>query len=284
MFVKGLFLGIATLDIAYLVDRVPDPNQKMTARELFVGAGGPATNAAVAFARLGGEAMLATSIGDHALAGAIVADLANLGVRCIDLSHGQKIRPTISSVMITESTGDRAVVSIDDAGIEGNLDELDLSVVDAADIVLLDGRHMEHAIAAAERAHGLGIPVVLDGGSWKPGTERLLPQIACAICSAAFRPPKTSTVREAMDFVSEAGVALIAVTQGSDPILFRNDSADGEVEVPIVNAVDTLGAGDIFHGAFAYHFATGRAFPDALKLAAEIASYSCTGFGTRVWR
>jgi len=79
------------------------------------------------------------------------------------------------------------------------------------------------------------------------------------------------------------GIDRGAVTNGAGPIEYWSDDDKGTIAVPEVSAIDTLGAGDIFHGAFCYFFRRDRDFPQALADAAEVAAASCTRFGTRSW-
>ena len=188
---RGLFVGLCTLDVIQLVDRVPGSNEKLTAHEQVVAAGGPAANAAVAFAHLGGAATLLTAIGCHPLGIAVVADLERLGVTVVDLAADSVEPPAVSSVLVTASSGDRAVASTNATAYRlAPPDDLDTLVTDC-DIVEFDGHHPELAVAAARAARAAGRRTVLDGGSWKAGTERLLPWIDVAVCSADFRPPGT---------------------------------------------------------------------------------------------
>ncbi|WP_234375205.1 PfkB family carbohydrate kinase, partial [Streptomyces scabiei] len=106
---RGLFVGLCTLDVVQLVDRVPGANEKLTAREQVVAAGGPAANAAVTFAHLGGAATLLTAVGHHPLGVAVAADLDRQGVTVVDLAAGSAEPPAVSSVLVTAAGGDRAV-------------------------------------------------------------------------------------------------------------------------------------------------------------------------------
>lgn len=90
---RGLFVGLCTLDVIQLVDHAPGANEKLTAREQVVAAGGPAANAAVAFAHLGGAATLLTAIGRHPLGVAVAADLDRLGVTVVDWRRTRSSRP-----------------------------------------------------------------------------------------------------------------------------------------------------------------------------------------------
>ncbi|QUC59587.1 sugar kinase [Streptomyces sp. A2-16] len=289
---EGLFVGLCTLDVIQLVDRVPGSNEKLTAREQVVAAGGPAANAAVAFSHLGGTARLLTGIGSHPLGVAVAADLDRLGVRVSDLAAGSVEPPAVSSVLVTASSGDRAVASTNASG--GRLsppDGLD-ALVAACDIVEFDGHHMELAVAAARAARAVGRRTVLDAGSWKPGTERLLPSIDVAVCSQDFRPPGTDdpadNPTDTLRFLREHGVLWSAVSRGGRPLLWAGPDDRGTVDVPAVRVADTLGAGDVLHGALTHHLAaqgqlTSHGFAEALRGAAEVASRACTSFGTRAW-
>lgn len=285
---EGLFVGLCTLDVVQLVDHVPGTDEKLTSRQQVVAAGGPATNAAVTFSHLGGAAGLLTGIGSHPLGVAAAAELRHLGVRVRDLAADSAEPPAVSSILVTESTGDRAVASTNATGFRltppGDLDAL----VAACDIVEFDGHHIELATVTARAARTVGRRTVLDGGSWKAGTEELLPWIDVAVCSADFRPPGTNTPADVLRFLREHGVAWSAVSQGGRPIDWAGPDGAGTVEVPAVRVADTLGAGDVLHGALTHHLAGRRhltpdAFVEALRAAAGVASRACASFGTRAW-
>lgn len=213
----GLFVGLCTLDVIQLVDHAPGSNEKLTAQEQVVAAGGPAANAAVAFSHLGGTATLLTAIGAHPLGVGVAADLNALGVTVHDLAARSAQPPAVSSVLVTASTGERAVASTNATAHRLTPpDDLD-ALVAACDIVEFDGHHRELAVAAARSARALGRKTLLDGGSWKPGTEDLLPFIDVAVCSADFHPPGTSTPADTLRFLRGRGVAWAAVSGERTP-------------------------------------------------------------------
>jgi sugar/nucleoside kinase (ribokinase family) len=291
----GLFVGLCTLDVIQLVDHVPGPDEKLTSRDQRVAAGGPAANAAAVFGHLGGRARLLTGLGRHPLALAAMADLTDLGVRVDDLAGGAAEPPAVSSVLVTAATGRRAVASTNATRRRLPAPNALAAMVADCDVVELDGHHMELATTAARAARAAGRPTVLDGGSWKDGTETLLSSIDVAICSADFRPPGATTRAQTLAYLHERGVTWAAVSGGAAPIVWSGPDGEGVVEVPPTAVVDTLGAGDFLHGAFAYHWAQAgwagavgarnRAdvFSVALSRAGEVASRSCTAFGTRSW-
>ncbi|MFF6783445.1 PfkB family carbohydrate kinase [Streptomyces sp. NPDC012510] len=284
----GLFVGLCTLDVIQLVDHVPGPDEKLTAREQIVAAGGPAANAAATFAHLGGAATLLTALGSHPLGVAVAADLGSLDVTVVDLAADSVEPPAVSSVLVTASSGDRAVASTNATGYRLAPPEHLDALVAACDIVELDGHHMELAVAAARAARAADRPVVLDGGSWKPGTEKLLPLIDVAVCSDDFRPPGTSAPTHTLRFLRDHGVGWAAISRGGRSVLWQGPEDTGTVEVPVVTVADTLGAGDVLHGALTHRLAvqgvlTTEGFVEALRGATAVASRACATFGTRAW-
>ncbi|MHC3473178.1 PfkB family carbohydrate kinase [Streptomyces sp. 7R007] len=285
---RGLFVGLCTLDVIQLVDHAPAPNEKLTAAEQTVAAGGPAANAAAAFSRLGGAARLLTAVGRHPLGVAATADLTGLGVSVSDLAADAADPPAVSSILVTAATGDRAVASSNATKYRlGPPDDLD-ALVAACDVVEFDGHHMRLAQAAARAARAAGRLTLLDGGSWKDGTTELLASTDVAVCSADFHPPGTGTPAETLRFLREHGVAWCAVSRGGQPLVWCGPDGGGTVDVPVVRVADTLGAGDVLHGALAYHLPprerlTPERFAAALREATALASRACASFGTRAW-
>jgi sugar/nucleoside kinase (ribokinase family) len=133
---------------------------------------------------------------------------------------------------------------------------------------------MPLCIAAARAAREAGTTVVLDGGSWKEGMLGLLRYVDIAICSEDFTPPVN---------LRDQAVAKIAITRGAKPILWSTPDSAGELAVRAVEPRDTSGAGDIFHGAFCWAYASGYEFTKALEFASEVATESCLHYGTRSW-
>ncbi|MEB3292405.1 MAG: PfkB family carbohydrate kinase, partial [Synechococcales bacterium] len=192
----ALFVGLTTLDLIYLAEGPPIANQKKVALDAIICTGGPATNAAIAFAQLGGSARLVSAVGQHPLTSVIHQELQTHSVILQDLLDPEiapEILPPVSSIVVSQATGERAVISLNATRSPKPAQQFSLEELDAwltrAEIVLLDGHQIAVGQAIAARAKQQGIPVVLDGGSWKPGLEQVLPLVDYAICSANFYPP-----------------------------------------------------------------------------------------------
>lgn len=303
-----LACGLATLDVVQTVDHVPAPDEKLVATNLHVAAGGPAANAAVTAALLGAPTRLVTRIGRGALGSVVAADLAAHDVEVLDLAPAAA-DPPVSTVLVTRSTGERAVVSVNGmrlgapsgtassgtaSGTAPSGTESPPAVPGAAwdgiVVVLLDGHHLDLAEACAREARARGLPVLLDGGSWKPGLEAVLPLVDVAVLSADFTMPGAGGDDDLLRAVRAAGPGIVAQSHGRAPVRVLGPE-DGVVcvTVPPVTVVDTLGAGDVLHGALAAWLAAGSARlsrHDAvagLAWAVQVASASCTAAGARGW-
>ena len=279
---RGIFVGLSTIDIIYRVSEHPVPNRKVAAQSQQIYVGGPAANAAITFAFLGGSTLLVTPVGGHALGAVIAEECRRFGVELLDVAAESQEPPPISSIWV-DAEGRRTVVSANTAGRSFSATAVDTTHLAGAKVVLVDGHAMQACQAWAEAARSAQVSVVLDGGSWKPGTELLLKSVNVAICSADYLPPACNREAEVIEYLRAAGVKEIAITRGAAPIRWASESASGVIDVPTVEAVDTTGAGDIFHGAFCFHYAAGCEFDEALRKASIIASESCRYRGTREW-
>ncbi|MEU1985597.1 PfkB family carbohydrate kinase [Nocardia sp. NPDC019395] len=282
---SGLFVGLSTVDIAYRVDTYPAEDTKTQAVDQYIGAGGPAANAAVAHSALGGTATLVTAVGTHRLTDLMRSDLSEHGVHLVDVLPGSDHQPPVSSIVVSASAATRTIVSLDGARIDVEFDHRLTDLLAGIDTVLVDGHYPALGVGLCEKARALGIPTVLDAGRYRDAHAAILPHVRTAICSAAFTPPGTvpGDTDSVFDFLRDAGVEDIAITNGSDPIVGISGDRRFRIDVPDIRAVDTLGAGDILHGAFCYYAGTGNDFMGALTLAAQVASFSCRFFGTREW-
>ncbi|MBN1949584.1 MAG: hypothetical protein JW801_00170 [Bacteroidales bacterium] len=277
-----LFVGLNTVDLQFFVNHYPGPNTKTKAHHNEVITGGPATNAAIACAWLGSSVDLYTPVGRHSLSSFILEDISRYQIRILDPIAGFESQPVFASIITSQHNGERTIFSYHpDHKVVINHD-LNFNLNDYS-LVLFDGFHPELAIYLAREANQKGIACVLDGGSWKPGLEELLKYIQIAICSNDFRVPEREGSPEIFEFLHEKGVEMAAITRGDESILYSDKQMQDEIMVKPVSVKDTLGAGDIFHGAFCHYYAAGHTFTSSLEQASYIAGKSCKCLGTRAW-
>lgn len=275
-----LLAGLCTVDLVQRVERLPEPGQKVRSRELVVAAGGPAAGAAVAVAALGGEALLLTVLGRHPLADLARADLAECGVTVLDALPEWDRPPPLSAVAVRERDGERVVVSpgADDAADARLLADFGEEALDAAlagrqpKAVLVDGHYPALARAAVALARAHDRPVVVDAGSWKPVFADVFPHADVVACSAEFTAPAG-----ALD-----GVEVVITTAGPGPVRWRGPHGEGEVAVPEVDARDTLGAGDVWHGALVFRAGLSD-IEERIAFANAVASERVRHAGPRSW-
>lgn len=281
---RGLFIGLSTIDLQFLVDSYPKSNIKVKALHHEINIGGPATNAAIAYAHLGGTSLLVTGIGKNHFTNLITEEILKYGISYVDFTPDCDASPTFASIITSKENGDRTVFSYNPDNKHISVSVLESINIEDFDIVLIDGFHPKAALPIIKKANNEGIPVVYDGGSWKDYSCELLDYIDIAICSNDFFPPNCYDKQDTLKFLSEEkGINKVAITRGQDTIIFSDNNIKGKIQVYDSQIVDTLGAGDIFHGAFCYYYCLNKTFEKSLQLASGIATESCKHFGTRSW-
>ncbi len=289
---SALFAGLCVVDLVHRVTRPPGPDEKVTALSQELTAGGPATNAAVTFAVLGGSATLVTAVGAHALGAVVRADLDRPGLTVVDLAAADAgFEPSVSAVVVVDATGERSVVSRDAAEVDERsavsrtrraLSAAEVSGA-APDVVLLDGHYPAVALEVAAWARARRIPVVLDAGRWKPHLAPLFGLVDEVVCSGDLTVPAGAGFAALAAYAHGLGARVVAQTHGAGAIDVSVEGRRSRVPVPTVTAVDTLGAGDVLHGAYAFHRALGADAEAALAAAAGVASFRCGIAGSRGW-
>jgi sugar/nucleoside kinase (ribokinase family) len=283
---RGLFVGLTTVDAIFSFPRFPKEDTKNTADRYAMAAGGPASNAAVAFSHLGGTAHLISALGRSSLAAFAKRDLKRYHVHHVDLTESRVDDPAFSAIAISEESSSRTILTspaINDDLMSVDSGEGWISVVNNVDIVLLDGHQTKIAEVIARHAKEDGKPVVLDGDLYKPGLEAILPMVDVAIFGKSFALPGIEDSVELLKYFASHGVTEVVATNGAKPIRFLSDGTMGRVDVEPVHAVDTLAAGDFFHGAYCFGLTQGLGLEKALRLASNVARQSVSHFGTRAW-
>jgi len=287
---RALFLGRSTLDVLYRLDRLPEEDTKVYARAFHAAPGGPALNAAITHALLGGEAMLVSAVGRGPWAEVVRAELALHSIALFDLAAGTAYETPLVTALLNSATGSRTCVN-------PPLEQTKLKRLSGSwaaemgahwgavpPVILSDGFHLLETLPLLAACRAAGSALCLDGGSWKPGTDELAPLLTVAICSERFMVPGLSGAPEALfAWFAAQGVPCVALTRGAKSILGCERGRRFEIEVKQVDAADTLGAGDVLHGAFCYSYGLSPEFEPALRRASQIATLSCQSLGTQAW-
>ncbi len=274
-----LCVGHAAFDITMAVDRHPAADEKMQARAIALGGGGPAANAAVQVARLGGRAGFAGFLGRDLFGDLHLREFEAEGVDTRWLVRGD--RPTPVSQILAKPDGTRSVVNYkgDTAPLPADAAEIP---GEAARVFLFDGHEPELSAALLERARAAGRPSVLDAGSLHAGTRRLAPKVDVLAASARFARQWTGMddVEAALERLTEV-CATVVITLGAEGLVWARGAERGRVPAFSVPLVDSTGAGDAFHGALAWALARGFPWNDALRFASAAGALVCTKLGVR---
>lgn len=272
----GVFLGLISLDVASITDFPIPENKKLRDLPVTVETGGPAANAARAFAALGGTTRFAAFGSSCPISNALWSMYCdeNTDISAIRLP-GVGV-PTIANTLISRANGDRSIL----ANERPIADRYDVSSIptEGARIALLDGYHFVDFLPVAQKLKAEGTYMVLDGGSWKSEITGHLDLFDCAILSNDFCPPNDE---DPVKYLQARGLRNIIITNGGNMIRAYLGEETMTFYPPKAAAVDTLGAGDMFHGAFCYYYALSEDILGSAKMAADFASQSVTFFGLR---
>ncbi|WGH79918.1 PfkB family carbohydrate kinase [Jannaschia ovalis] len=259
-----LVCGISVIDYVHRVEALPQGALKHRSTDFRQIGGGCAANAAVGAARLGGEVTLVSRMGTDPAGDALAALLAQAGVTPL-LARGG--RTPLSSVMV-DPAGERMIVNFPGAGLPSA--PPDLPAFDAA---LADCRWPEAAEAVLRAAREGGKPAVLDG-------ERYTPQALAELAThVVFSAPGLQDFTGETDLgaaLAQAAARLpgrVAYTDGPNGVVWAGGP---HVPAPAVEAVDTLGAGDLWHGAFALALSRGEGLDAASRFANVAGAIKCT--------
>lgn len=273
-----LCIGASSFDLTMAVPYHPPPDEKMVADSLFACGGGPAANAAVTATRLGGTAAYAGYLGRDSFGELHLAELKADHVVTDFISRGDL--PTPLSVVLVKPGGERALINYRVAQ-PLPASALDLSGLRAR-VMLFDGHEPELSLAALAQAKAHGSQTVLDAGSVHRGTLALAAQVDYLVCSERFALDFTGEgeVTRALDKLAAHHPAVV-ITCGAEGLIWQTSSGQGRLPAFVIDAVDTTGAGDAFHGAFALSVAQGRAWAETLEFSSAVAALCCTKIGAR---
>lgn len=276
-----LGVGECSLDQLLVVDALPAPGGKTPATEWRELAGGQVATAVLAAARLGLSTAYAGAVGEDARADRVLEPLRAMGV---DLSQVETVSgaATRAAVIVVErATGERTVLGHRDEKLAQARTALAGLELGKARLLLLDGSDLPLATALAERARRLGLSVVLDLDVPAPGFERLLAHIDYPVVSKGFAQAAYGSAERALVRLAALGARFPVVTLGAAGALASGPG--GLVVSPAfpVEAVDTTGAGDVFHGTFAWGLLQGLDATALLRAANAAAGLACTGLGAQ---
>jgi sugar/nucleoside kinase (ribokinase family) len=279
-----LCTGIAVLDMVFRVASFPRPEVKTQASEFRTINGGNAANAAVAIAHLGARASFAGPLGGPAGADTVgdtfLALAAKENIDCSACPRVAGVPSPISAICI-DGRGERAIVNYRDEGLTAARPDNPAALVAGADAVIADNRFPEFVSEVCAASLARGIPTVLDADEPRRDSNALLALVSHVVFSAEGLRATAGTdhLGRALIDIGKQTKAFLAVTDGANDVLWLDDGELRQIPAFKVDVVDTLGAGDTFHGAFTLMLAEGMAERPAMRFAAATAALKCTQYG-----
>jgi sulfofructose kinase len=280
--VHVICLGLSALDQVWRVDRLfAGQSEKIKAVGYGTLGGGMAANAAVAVAKLGASVAFWGRAGNDAAGHEMRSAFVTEGVDVENFRLFADGRSSVSGIIV-DSSGERQIVNFRGLYPEAT-DWLPLEAVARASSVLADPRWVEGAATLFREARARGIPTLLDGDMADAEVfERLLPLTDHAIFSEpALASFAGSAEDESFAALARFGCRVIAVTRGEEGMSWHENGHVHRQAAYAVDVVDTTGAGDVFHGAYALAIGVGLNVRDAMAFSAAAAAMKCGHAGGR---
>jgi sulfofructose kinase len=277
-------LGQASYDSLGLLASFPAEDEKVELAAIERQCGGPASTALVTLSRLGIKTSFLGAVGDDPAGMEIVKGLDAEGVE----SGFLKIRPGYTSqcafIAITRKSGKRTIFWHRGSAPPLSKEEVDLSAFSKAEILHLDGLMLEASLEAARQAKARGMRVVMDAGTLREGSLDLLPLVDTLIASERFAAPlvgREAPPEKALKELSRFGPGELVVTLGARGSVGLKGMNLIHQEAISVDAVDTTGAGDVYHGAYIYGALQGWPMDECMRFASVVSAMKCREVGAR---
>ena len=278
-----LTCGVAVIDFVFYMDNFPHEAKKYRTANATIVGGGNAANSSVAIQRLGGSASLIARVGDDEIGEIIVSGLNHENVDCALVRRIDGIKSSFSSIYVNK-TGERQIMNFRDPEFPVSTSWFPEKIPERIDVILADNRWTKGAIDLLEKARQQGIPGIID-------VERSIePELESALQLASHIAFSAEGLEEYMGCGNQGEQVLqvakntgnwVCVTTGEHGVIYTDGNTVEHFPAFSVNAIDTLGAGDTWHGAFALAIGEGMQIDPAIRFASAAAALKCTKQGGR---
>lgn len=278
-----LGIGLSVIDHTVLLERYPERNQKTVAIDACISAGGPVTNAVCLASKVGLKTSLISTIGIDPEGDLLITELDRRGVDTSCFIRDSSVRTLRSMIWVDQNSGDRTVVLIDKNSRNLKADEILPTLISNSRSILLDGRGYDATMRALLTARKTGTISILDAGSHRDGIEEIIRNVDYLICSQSFAIQLTcESSPESMLSSLLSRSARTVITLGKHGAIGSEGNEIVRVRAFPVQVIDSTGAGDVYHGAFAAgllgQFGS-LEFRDCMRIASIAGGLSCQGLG-----
>jgi sulfofructose kinase len=279
-----LCVGHSALDTIYSVPEIPTVPTKVLATSCVESGGGMAANASVAASRLGAKVSYCGRLGHDTAGTNILAQLAAEGVDVTMVRRIERCQSPTAAILV-DCHGERLICIYNDPALDADPSWVSLEAIHKFRAVLADVRWPEGAARVLDAARAASIPAIFDGDVGPVDALRDL----CGRCDYAIFSTAglalasgAADVGEGLHRTQQLVQGVVGVTLGGEGFLWLEGGREHRASAPQVNVIDTLAAGDVFHGAFAVAIGEGNAVVDAARFANAAAALKCTRFGGRL--
>jgi sugar/nucleoside kinase (ribokinase family) len=279
-----LGLGCAAVDDLLYVEQYPPADAKVHVLRRERHCGGLTATALVAAARLGARCAFAGTLGFDEGSEFVLETFRREGVDTRHVIREEGAGPVRSVIIVDEKARTRNIFACVNDARGAHPDRPAREVIESSRVLFIDFFGVRGNIRAARLARAAGVPIVSDlERTQLPGMKQLIGLIDHPIfsCRAAEELTDESTAGRAAEAIWNDSREVVIVTCGEQGLWFvsRDHRAGKHVPAFVVEAVDTTGCGDVFHGAYAAALAFGMNLDERIRFASAAAALKATKHG-----
>ena len=281
---KIVGIGANVFDTLYSVDKYPTEDTKTCAKAVKECGGGPCATGLVASSKLGASCGFIGNYTDDSAGQFLKSDFEKYGVDTSYMTYKPGYSSFCSVLWLASDTTSRTCVFFRGNVPPTEIDEVSTKAIADAEILMVDGNDMKAAIEGAKIAKANGTKVLYDAGGLYESVENLLPYADILIPSEEFAMghTKTESAENAAKILYEKySPEIVVITQGKKGGIIYDGKTVESYPAFLVDAVDSNGSGDVFHGAFAFAVTNNMDYKKACVFSSAVSALKCTKVGAR---
>ena len=280
-----LVIGRSCLDYIAVVNQFPAENQKLPLEFRLTEGGGQGGTSSCCISRLGGKVAYVGKLGDDDEGRFCLKRLEDFGVTMEFVKIVSGGKTPVAYVFITAHSGARSIIYERNTLPKIKMDATLKRLITQTGVALLDPE-VTYLGGQLKKVAGGNVKVIYDSERWRKGIEDVMNTADYFIPSSEFLAAAELQFHD-MSFnqriikLNNMVTGNLIVTHGERGAYYIIDDTFYHVAAPEINAVDTVGAGDNFHAAFALALAKGFDLHQTVKFSVAVASLSCEQYGGR---
>lgn len=282
--IKIVGIGANVCDTLITVPSYPKEDTKLRANTISQSGGGPCATGLVAASKLGAKCAYIGTLTDDGAGKFLMEDLKKYGVSTELVGVNSGFTSFSSYIVLAEDSATRTCVFHKGDIPKWSLTDAQKKAIADAEILMIDGNDMDEAMEGVKIAKENGTKVLYDAGGLYEGVENLLPYADILIPSEEFALGHTGekTAEDAAKVLFEKySPEVVVITQGKEGGIIFNGEKTEKYPAFLVDAVDSNGSGDVFHGAFAFAITNKMSYNKACVFSSAVSALKCTKIGAR---